>query len=298
MPAVACLIADPERHPLEPGLIVEAARALSGEALWLGEPEAVEITTDLLDPPAAARRLEALLADAPVDRAVLPAAYRRKRLLLCDMDSTIITIECIDELADFAGLKPQIAAVTRRAMNGELDFAAALRERVAMLGGLPETVIGQVIAERLRLMPGAGTLVRTMRAHGARTGLVSGGFTRFTRHVQARCGFDLEEANELEIVDGALTGRLVGSLRGAEAKLAALRRLQSDLGLAPEETLAVGDGANDLPMLRAAGLGVAFRAHERVRAAAPIRIEHGDLTALLYLQGYRREEFVADGATT
>ena len=293
MPAIACLIANPERHPLDPRLVAEAARALEGEARWLGEAEAAEIACGELDPAEAALRLDAAAAGEPVDRAVLPADHRRKRLLLCDMDSTIITIECIDELADFAGLKERIAAVTRRAMNGELDFAAALRERVALLAGLPETVIDRVIAERLRLMPGAATLVRTMRAHGAFAGLVSGGFTRFTRHVRGLCGFDLEEANELEVADGVLTGRLGGELRGAEAKLAALLRLRGELGLASEETLAVGDGANDLPMLRAAGLGVAFRAHERVRAAAPCRIEHGDLTALLYLQGYRRDEFAA-----
>ena len=294
MPAVACLIADPERQPLAPGLVAEAARALGGAARWLADAEAAEIATDTLEPEVAAARLEALVGDLPVDRAVLPATYRRKRLLLSDMDSTIITIECIDELADFAGLKERIAAVTRRAMNGELDFAAALRERVALLAGLDQSVIDRVIAERLRLMPGAVTLVRTMRAHGARTGLVSGGFTRFTRHVRDLCGFDLEEANELEIADGVLTGRLVGELRGAEAKLAALIRLRDELRLAPEATLAVGDGANDLPMLRAAGLGVAFRAHERVRAAAPCRIEQGDLTALLFLQGYRRDEFATD----
>ena len=293
MPAIACLIANPERHPLDPRLVAEAARALEGEARWLGEAEAAEIACGELDPAEAALRLDAAAGGEPVDRAVLPADHRRKRLLLCDMDSTIITIECIDELADFAGLKERIAAVTRRAMNGELDFAAALRERVALLAGLPETVIDRVIAERLRLMPGAATLVRTMRAHGAFAGLVSGGFTRFTRHVRGLCGFDLEEANELEVADGVLTGRLAGELRGAEAKLAALVRLRGELGIAPEETLAVGDGANDLPMLREAGLGVAFRAHERVRAAAPCRIEHGDLTALLYLQGYRRDEFAA-----
>ncbi len=222
MPAVAVLIADPERHPLAPGLVAEAARAVAGEASWLAEAEAAEILCPDLAPAIVAERLEALLGDAPVDRAVLPPSDRRKRLLLCDMDSTVITIECIDELADFAGLKERIAAVTRRAMNGELDFAAALRERVALLAGLDGGVIDRVIAERLRLMPGAVTLVRTMRAHGAHTGLVSGGFTRFTRHVQALCGFDLEEANELEIADGVLTGppRRRAARCGGEARRA------------------------------------------------------------------------------
>lgn len=290
MPAIACLIADPERTPLDARLVQEAEKALAGKGRWLAEAQAAEIACE--DDTNAAARLASLVGEAPVDHAVLPADHRRKRLLVCDMDSTIITIECIDELADFAGIKPQIAAVTRRAMNGELDFAAALRERVALLAGLPEASIAAVIEQRLRLMPGACTLVRTMHAHGAVTALVSGGFTAFTRHVQAACGFDVEEANELEVADGRLTGRLVEPLRGAAAKLETLVRLRDRHGLVTEDTLAVGDGANDLPMIQAAGLGVAFRAHPRVRAAAPVQIEHGDLTALLFLQGYAAEEFV------
>lgn len=293
MPAIACLIADPRRQPLEPELVAAAAGAVGGEAHWLATAEAAEITSAALEPAAAERLLAPLVDGAAVDLAVLPPGERRKRLLLCDMDSTIITIECIDELADMAGLKPQIAAVTRRAMNGELDFATALRERVALLAGLPSTAITDVIRERLRLMPGARTLVGTMRAHGAVAALVSGGFTAFTRHVRQLCGFDLEEANELEIDGQALTGRLVGPLRGADAKLEALERLRAALDLPTGLTMAVGDGANDLPMLNAAGLGIAFHAHPRVRAAAKVRIDHGDLTALLFLQGYRRQDFVA-----
>jgi phosphoserine phosphatase len=297
MPAVACLIADRERHPLDPALVGEAARALRGTGRWLGEAEAVEIATEALEPATAQARLGELVGGAAVDLAVFPmTARRRKALLLCDMDSTVITVECIDELADLAGLKPQIAAITRRAMNGELDFAAALRERVALLAGLPEAAIQRVINERLRLMPGAATLVATMRANGARTALVSGGFTAFTRHVQGLCGFDTQEANELEVRGGVLTGRLAGTLRGAAAKLEALVRLRSGLGLDRADTLAAGDGANDLPMLAEAGLGVAFRAHPQVRAAASVRVDHGDLTALLFLQGYRRDEFVAAAA--
>ena len=291
MPAVACLIADRERSPLDPRLVAAAAAALAGTVRWLGDAEAAEIAIEALTSAEAERLLSPLLAGSAVDVAVLPAAGRRKRLLLCDMDSTIITIECIDELADMAGIKPQIAAITRRAMNGELDFASALGERVALLAGLPRAAIDRVIEERLRLMPGARTLVRTMRAHGARTALVSGGFTAFTRHVQALCGFDHEEANELEVTGEVLTGKLVGELRGAPAKLAALERLRGEIGLTTSETMAAGDGANDLPMLQAAGLGIAFHAHERVRAKAPVRIDHGDLTALLFLQGYRRVEF-------
>jgi phosphoserine phosphatase len=291
MPAIACLIADPEHAPLDPRLVQEAEKALGGKARWLADDEAAEIPTSAGDAPA---RLEGIADALPVDRAVVPVAERRKRLLVSDMDSTIITIECIDELADFAGIKPAIADVTRRAMNGELDFAAALRERVALLAGLPQIAIEAVIEERLRLMPGARTLVRTMQTHGAVTALVSGGFTAFTRHVRNLCGFDLEEANELEVANGRLTGRLAGELRGAAAKLATLEALRDRHRLTSEMTMAAGDGANDLPMLAAAGLGVAFRAHPRVRAQAPVRIDHGDLTALLFLQGYAKAEFIND----
>lgn len=293
MPAVACLIADRERHPLDSRLADEAARLLEGSARWLSDAEAVEVMAPELGPVEAAGRLADLVRDLPLDHAVLSPDHRRKRLLLCDMDSTIIQVECIDELADFAGIKPQIAAVTERAMNGELDFEEALRARVALLAGLPEPVIAEVITERLVLTPGARTLVATMRANGARSALVSGGFTPFTRHVQALCGFDEEEANELAVAEGRLTGELVGVVRDASAKLAALERLRSALGLLPAETLAVGDGANDLPMLEAAGLGVGYRPHTRLRSHVDACIDHGDLTAVLFLQGYRRDEFVA-----
>lgn len=288
MPAVVCLIADPAVQPLPPPLVREVAHAVGGEARWLADEAAAEVLAESADPGEVAR----IVGEAPVDHAVLPAAGRRKRLLISDMDSTVITIECIDELADFAGLKAEVAAVTRRAMNGELEFVAALEARVALLAGLSERVVAEVIRERLRLMPGAITLVRTMRAAGALTVLVSGGFTAFTRYVREVVGFHLDEANGLEVRDGRLTGRLVPPVRGAEAKLAALLRLRAEHGLERAETLAVGDGANDLPMIKAAGLGVAFRAHPRVRAEAPVRIGHGDLTALLYLQGYTREELV------
>lgn len=292
MPAVACLIADRELQPLESRLVDEATRLLAGSQRWLSDGEAVEIVSPELEPAEVAERLAELVRDQPVDHAVLPPAHRRKKLLLCDMDSTIIQIECIDELADFAGIKPQIAAVTRRAMNGELDFDEALRARVALLAGLPESVITDVISERLVLTPGASTLVATMRANGARAALVSGGFTPFTRHVQRLCGFDEEEANGLEIVDGRLSGKLAGAVRGAPAKVAALRRLRAELHLDPAETLAVGDGANDLPMLEEAGLGVGYRPHARLRGHVDACIDHGDLTAMLFFQGYRRDEFV------
>jgi phosphoserine phosphatase len=286
---VVCLIADPAVQPLAPALVREVARATGGEARWLAEETAAEVIAEAVDANAMAR----IVADTPVDLAVTQAAGRRKKLLISDMDSTVITIECIDELADFAGLKAEVAAVTRRAMNGELDFVAALEARVALLAGLPEGVMAEVIRERLRFMPGAATLVRTMRAAGALTVLVSGGFTVFTRYVREVVGFHLDEANALEVQDGRLTGRLLGPIRAAEAKRATLERLRVEHGLERSKTLAVGDGANDLPMIKAAGLGVAFRAHPRVRAEAPVQIDHGDLTALLYLQGYARDEFVS-----
>lgn len=292
MPAVVCLVADREHEPLDPHLVTEVAQLLGGTARWLSDAEAAEITAPGLEPIEAGERLADLLRGRAVDHAALSPDHRRKQLLLCDMDSTIIQIECIDELADFAGIKPQIAAVTEQAMNGELDFRQALYARVALLAGLPEAVIAEIIAERLALTPGARTLVATMRANGARTALVSGGFVQFTRHVQTVCGFDEEEANELEIADGRLTGQLTGTIRDAAAKLAALRRLRAALGLTTESTLAVGDGVNDLPMLEEAGLGIGYRPHARLRGRVDTCIDHGDLTAVLFLQGYRRDEFV------
>lgn len=292
MPAVVCLVADREHEPLDPRLVTEVAQLLGGTARWLSDAEAAEITAPGLEPIEAGERLADLLRGRAVDHAALSPDHRRKQLLLCDMDSTIIQIECIDELADFAGIKPQIAAVTEQAMNGELDFRQALYARVALLAGLPEAVIAEIIAERLALTPGARTLVATMRANGARTALVSGGFVQFTRHVQTVCGFDEEEANELEIADGRLTGQLTGTIRDAAAKLAALRRLRAALGLTTESTLAVGDGVNDLPMLEEAGLGIGYRPHARLRGRVDTCIDHGDLTAVLFLQGYRRDEFV------
>jgi len=236
--------------------------------------------------------VRAALDGAAIDAIATPAECRRKSLLVADMDSTIVTGETLDELADFAGLKPRIAAITARAMNGELDFKAALRERVAMLQGLSVTALEQTW-QRVQLTPGARELVATMRAHGAYTVLVSGGFSFFTGRVAALCGFDLHRSNVL-LDDGAvLTGRVAEPILDRDSKLATLRQLAAERGLPMAATLAVGDGANDLDMLRAAGLGVAYRAKPIVAAAAQARVDYADLRALLFAQGYRKEEIVA-----
>ena len=292
MHTAACLIAAPGAGVLDDRVAGAAARTLGGEPTWLAAGDALEIATGL-EPAEAERRLREVVGERPVDVAAVAAEGRRKRLLISDMDSTMITIECIDELADYAGIKAEIAAITRRAMNGEIEFRGALVERVALLGGLPVTLVDEIIRERLRMMPGAATLVRTMRAMGARCVLVSGGFTAFTAFVRDRLGFHLDEANALETADGVLTGKLAGEIRDASSKLEALRRHTAELGTGPSAALAVGDGANDLPMILAAGMGVAFRAHPRVEAQAPLRIRHADLTALLYLQGYPQAVHVA-----
>jgi phosphoserine phosphatase len=216
---------------------------------------------------------------------------RKKRLFVADMDSTMIEQECVDELAAFAGLKEHVARITERAMRGELEFPPALRERVALLKDLPATVVDDVLQKHIRLMPGGRTLVMTMKKHGAYTCLVSGGFTLFTGKIAAKIGFDEHRGNRLVVEGGKLSGKVEEPILGSEAKLAALKEIATKLKIELADTLAVGDGANDLPMLRAAGLGVAYRAKPAVAAEAAASIEHGDLTALLYLQGYRREEF-------
>jgi phosphoserine phosphatase len=260
---------------------------------WLAPGLACDIGFDGISSEYARDAVASRLRGVPFDLHIGPAAGRRKRLLIADMDSTIISVECIDELADFAGKRAEVASITERAMRGELDFPAALRERAAMLAGLDESILAAAFTKRVRLNPGARALVMTMRAHGAITALVSGGFTYFTGRVRALAGFDFDRANTLEIAGGKLAGRVAEPILGAEAKLAALRELIAVHGLQANETMAVGDGANDIPMIGAAGLGVAYHAKPRVAAAAPARIEHGDLTALLYLQGYRQSEFVS-----
>jgi len=272
---------------------VHAALAGAATLQPLG-PDAADIPFSA-DGPVDQRALAADLraaAAAPVDVVVQPAANRRKKLFLADMDSTMIGQECIDELADYAGLKAYVAAITERAMRGEIAFEPALRERVALLKGIPVSVIDEVIEKRITLTPGARTLVATMRANGSFTCLISGGFTLFTNRVAAMIGFDETRGNILEIEGETLAGTVTEPIFGRQSKLAALHELTAVRGLKPEETLVTGDGANDLAMIAEAGLGVAYHAKPQVAEAASARIDHGDLTALLYVQGYRRDAFV------
>ncbi len=271
---------------------LQASGAIVENAQWLAKGEACDIFFAVLPQDEARQLLEHLLANVPFDACVQPNRNRRKRLLVCDMDSTIIAQECIDELADFLGLKDKVAAITKRAMNGELDFPSALRERVALLKNMEMETLEKTYRERITLMPGAQALVRTMRENGARCVLVSGGFTFFTRRVKEAVGFDAEEANILEIENNKLTGRVREPILDKTAKLNALKFHSEELGLTPYESMAVGDGANDLPMLLHAGLGVAYHAHPNVRTQARVRIDTCDLSSLLYVQGYTAEQVV------
>ncbi|ENY80690.1 phosphoserine phosphatase SerB [Sphingopyxis sp. MC1] len=227
-----------------------------------------------------------------LDVVVQPLGDRTKKLIIADMDSTMITVECIDELADYAGIKPQIAAITERAMRGELDFRAALIERVGLLGGMAEATIAECRAERVRLTRGARTLVQTMKAHGAWSVLVSGGFLPFAAPVAEAIGFDKVVANELEIAGGKLTCKVAEPIVDSSAKLETLRAEAAARGLALADTLAVGDGANDIPMITSAGLGIGYHPHPAAAAAADAAIRHHDLTALLWAQGYARRQWV------
>ena len=298
MTHVATLIATPETR-LTDDLIARASAALPQvtDIHWLDQGVAADIAfipESPVDQRQLSDHLRTALAAAPLDLAIQPLAHRRKKLLVADMDSTMIGQECIDELADLVGLKAHVSAITERAMRGEIAFEPALRERVALLKGLPQTVVGEVIGQRIVLTPGGRTLVATMRAHGAYTCLVSGGFTLFTQKIGAMIGFDEDRANIL-VMDGdaRLSGHVTEPILGKEAKLDTLRELQKRLGLAPEETMAIGDGANDIPMIEAAGLGIAYHGKPAVAQAAAARIDHGDLTALLYAQGYPRTAFVS-----
>ena len=255
---------------------------------------AADLVVEHADPRVIHRAAAEAMARRPVDVCAQPLERRRKRLLVADMDSTIIDKECLDELADFAGVRDRVQAITERAMRGEIEFAPALRERVAMLEGLAVAELERCYAERIELNPGARTLVRTMAANGARCVLVSGGFDVFTRRVASDAGFHFDRANSLIEVDGVLSGSVAEPVLGREAKLAALVEEASALGVDLADTIVVGDGANDLEMIKAAGLGVAYRAKPIVAAEATARVDHADLTALLYFQGYSADAFVTD----
>lgn len=293
MDQLLVLIASTGSRALDAEAMTTVSPLIAGEPRWLGEAEAVEAPMRAHASQGAIAAVRERLAGRPLDLCVVPAGNRRKRLLIADMDSTIIEQECLDELAEAAGIGEQIKAITARAMRGELVFEEALRERVAFLAELSEDVIGKVIAERITYRPGGDALVATMRAHGAFTAIVSGGFTQFTAAVAASCGFDLHRANELVIADGRLTGEVKEPILGRDAKVEALNALTGERGITAADAIAVGDGANDVAMLQAAGLGVAMHAKPVAREAATAVIDHGDLTALLYLQGYARSEWKA-----
>ncbi len=286
----ATLLTNPVSRGLDPALVENLRNAWGGgDALWLAPDEAAEF--DLPVQPDNAWDVWEDLQQQGVDLVIQPTANRRKKMLLADMDSTMIQQECIDELADEAGVGAHVADITARAMNGELDFEAALTERVGLLRDLPETVIGQVLASRITYMPGGIALVKTMKAQGAYAALVSGGFTAFTAQVAEALGFDENRANTLLVADGKLTGDVARPILGKAAKVTALEEITARLGITEADVLAVGDGANDLGMLGRAGAGVALHAKPSVQAQCDIRINHGDLTALLYIQGYARVEF-------
>ena len=287
---VATLLTHPD-HPVLERVTVESLRNAwgGGDAVWLDPGVAAEFLIEAV--PANQWDVWQALQALRVDLIVQPAEGRKKRLLLADMDSTMIEQECIDELADEAGVGALVAGITARAMNGELNFEAALIERVGLLKGLPEQVIDHVIRDRITLMSGGRVLLATMKAQGAYCALVSGGFTAFTAKIAAVLGFDENRANTLLVADGKLTGQVALPILGKEAKVEAMMEISARLGVTPAQVLAVGDGANDLGMLALAGSGVALHAKPSVAAQCQVRVNHGDLTALLYLQGYAREEF-------
>ncbi|MBB3018090.1 phosphoserine phosphatase [Microvirga lupini] len=290
---VATLVANPSQPAITDEIVDLAARTLGQETeqTVLARGIAADL---MISGPQDAKAIEAALRQAlegqPIDIVVQPSARRRKRLFLADMDSTMIGQECIDELADYVGLKAEVSEITERAMRGEIAFEPALRERVALLKNLPVNVVVEIIEKRITLTPGGTAVVKTMRANGAYTCLVSGGFTLFTGPIGATIGFHEDRSNRLILNGERLAGLVEEPILGREAKLATLIELRTRLSLAPHETMAVGDGANDLAMLGEAGLGIAFRAKPAVAAAAHARVDHADLSALLYIQGYKADE--------
>ena len=293
MAFVATLIANPSNPVLVPAIAEQAADAVKASGLyWLADGIACDIALrDDTDIEAAEANILAVIGNAPIDLVIQEAETRRKKLLIADMDSTMIGQECIDELAAEVGLKEKVADITARAMNGEIAFEPALRERVALLKGLPLSVVDGVVAKRITLTPGGPELIATMKTKGYYTALVSGGFTVFTSRVGATLGFDENRANVLLEENGILTGLVEEPILGKQAKVDALNEIAERLGISTDEALAVGDGANDLGMLQLAGSGVALHAKPTVSAQARMRIDHGDLTALLYIQGYRKTDF-------
>ena len=289
---IVTLLTNPETPKLD-RVAVESLRNAwgGGDAVWLDPGVAAEFALEAM--PANLWEVWDGFQAMGIDLAVQPAVGRKKRMLIADMDSTMIQQECIDELADEAGVGPYVAGITARAMNGELEFDAALRARVGLLRGLDEAVIARVIRKRITLMPGARALVATMRSNGGYAALVSGGFTAFTGAIAGVLGFDENRANTLLVEGGRLTGAVAEPILGRAAKVQALEEISARLGISPADAVAVGDGANDLGMLGLAGMGVALHAKPSVQAECAVRVNHGDLTALLYLQGYRREEFLA-----
>ncbi|SCB57414.1 phosphoserine phosphatase [Rhizobium aethiopicum] len=294
MALVATLVANPSNPVLTPGIAEQAAKAVTASGLyWLADGVACDIALrDGSDAQAAEANLLAVISGAPIDLVIQEQDSRRKKLLIADMDSTMIGQECIDELAAEVGLKEKVADITARAMNGEIAFEPALRERVALLKGLPISVVDEVIAKRITLTPGGSELIATMKSKGHYTALVSGGFTVFTSRIAATLGFDENRANTLLEEDGILSGFVAEPILGKQAKVDALNEISASLGISPQQAIAVGDGANDLGMLQLAGSGVALHAKPTVAAQAQMRINHADLTALLYIQGYRKTDFV------
>jgi phosphoserine phosphatase len=294
MALVATLVASPSNPVLTPLIAEQVADAVNASGLyWLADGIACDIALrDGTHVEAARANILAVVGSAAIDLVIQDAETRRKRLLIADMDSTMIGQECIDELAAEVGLKEKVAAITARAMNGEIAFEPALRERVALLKGLSISVVDEVIAKRITLTSGGPELIATMKSKGYYTALVSGGFTVFTGPIAKTLGFDENRANVLLEENGVLSGFVTEPILGKQAKVDALNDISEKLGISPDDAIAVGDGANDLGMLQLAGSGVALHAKPTVAAQAKIQINHGDLSALLYIQGYRKTDFI------